>query len=80
MKTIPIDHFGEDLAFTYPKDKKKFQMFYLSRVQIDDVIEPIRAKEPIEMCVKKLKSECQEFYFGLNKSFRDSSDLQYGMK
>ena len=41
---------------------------------------PIRAKGPIEMCVKKPGSECQEFYFGLDKSFRYASDLQYGME
>ena len=80
MKAILIDHFGEDLAFTYPRDKKKSQMFYLSRVQIEDAIETICAKGPVEMCAKKLRSECQEFYFGLDKSFRYASDLQYGMK
>ena len=80
MKAILIDHFGEDLAFTYPGDKKKSQIFYLSRVQIEDVIETIRAKDPIALCAKKLRSECQEFYFGLDKSFRYASDLQYGME
>ena len=54
-------------------------MFYLSRVQIEDVIETIRA-DPIEMCAKKLRSECQEFYFGLDKNFRYASDLQNGME
>ena len=32
MKVILIDHFREGLAFMYPQDKKKSQMFYLSRV------------------------------------------------
>ena len=80
MKAILINHFEQDLAFTYPRDKKKFQIFSLSRVQIEDVIETIRAKDPIELCAKKLRSECQEFYFGLDKSFRYASDLQYGME
>ena len=80
MKAILIDNFGEDLAFTYPRGKKKSQMFYLSRVQIEDVIETIRVKDPIEMCAKKLRSECQEFYFGFDKSFRCASDLEYGME
>ena len=80
MKAIPVDHFGEDLAFRYPRDIKKSQMFYLSRLQIEDVIETICAKEPIEMCAKKLRSECQEFYFSLDKSFRYARDLQYGME
>ena len=80
MKAIPTDHFGEDLAFTYSRDIKKSQMFCPSRVQIEDVIETIRVEEPIEMCAKKLISQYQEFYFGLDKSFRYASDLQYGME
>ena len=80
MKAILIDHFGEDLAFAYPRDKKKSQMFYPCRVQIEDAIETIRAKDSVEMCAKKLRSECQEFYFGLDQSFRYASDLQYGME
>ena len=80
MKAILIDHFGVDLAFTYPRGKKKSQMFYLSRVQIEDVIKTIRAKDSMEMCAKKLTSEWQEFYFGLDKSFRYVSDLKYGME
>ena len=55
-------------------------MFYLSRVQIEGAVENICAKGPIEMCAKKLRSECQEFYFGLDKSFRYASDFQYGME
>ena len=43
-------------------------MFYLCRVQIEDVIETICAKDPIE------------FYFGLDKIFRYARDLQYGME
>ena len=80
MKAILIYHFGEDLAFTYPRGKKKSQIFYLSRVEIEDGIETIRRKDSIEMYAKKLRSECQEFYFGLDKSFRYASDLQYGME
>ena len=80
MKAILIDNFGEDLAFTYPRGKKKSQMFYLSRVQIEDVIETIRAKDTMEMCAEKLRSECQEFYFGFDKSFRYASDLEYEME
>ena len=74
-----IDHFGEDLAFTYPREKKKSQI-NLSRIQIEDVIEIICAKDPIEICAKKLRSECQEFDFGPDKGFRYASDLQYTME
>ena len=74
-----IDHFGADLLFTYPRDKKKSQM-NLSRIQIEDVIGIICAKDPIEMCAKKVRSECQEFEVGPDKGFRYASDLQYTME
>ena len=61
MKAILNDHFREDLTFTYPRYKYKSQIFYLSRVQIEDAIEIICAKDPIEMYSKKLKSEYQQF-------------------
>ena len=69
MKTLLINHFGDALAFTYPQDKRKSQMFYLSTVQTKDVIETLRLNDPIEVCVKKLRSECKSYDFGLNQSF-----------
>ena len=64
------------LITSYPRDKDKSQMFYLFRVQIEDVIKNIRTKDPVEMCATKFRSECHEFYFGIDKSFRYASDLQ----
>ena len=58
MKTLLINHFGDALAFMYPQDKRKSQLFYLSTVQTKDVIETLRLNDPIEVCVKKLRSEC----------------------
>ena len=75
-----IDHFGEELAFTYSRDKKKSQLFYLSAIKTENVLETIRTNDPIEICAKQLKSECQEFDFGLDHSFRYASDLECGIE
>ena len=80
MKPLLINHFGDALAFMYPQDKRKSQMFYLSTVQAKDVIETLPQNDPIEVCVKKLRSECKSYDFGLNQSFRYASDLQLGME
>ena len=80
MKILLINHFGDTLAFMYPQDKRKSQMFYLSTVQTKDVIETLRLNDPIEVCVKKLRSECKSYDFGLNQSFRYAIDLQLGME
>ena len=71
-----IDHFGEELAFTYSREKKKSQLFCLSAIKTENVVEIIRTNDPIEVCAKQLKSECQEFDFGLDHSFRYASDLE----
>ena len=73
-----IDHFGEWLTFTYSRDKKKSQLFYLSAIKTENVIEIIRTNDPIEVCAKQLKSECQEFDFGLDHSFRYAIDFECG--
>ena len=80
MKTLLINHFGDALAFMYPQDKRKSQMFYLSTAKTQDVIETLRLNDSIEVCVKKLRSECKSYDLGLNQSFRYASDLQLGME
>ena len=80
MKTLLINQFGDKLVFMYPQDKRKSQMFYLSTVQTNDVIETMRVNDPVKVCVQKLRSECKSYDFGLNQSFRYASDLQLGME
>ena len=80
MKTLLINHFGDVLAFMYPRDTRKSQMFYLSMIQTEDVIETIRVNDLVEVCAKKLKSECKSFDFDLDQSFRYASDLQLAME
>ena len=57
MKTLLIEHLGEELAFMYPNDKKKSQLFFLSTIQVADVIETARVNDPVEVCAKRLKFE-----------------------
>ena len=80
MKTLLINHFGDVLAFIYPRDKQKSQMFYLSLIQTEDVIKTLRVNDPVEVCAKQLKSECKSFDFALDQSFQYASDLQLGME
>ena len=75
-----IIRFGEEICFTYPKDRKKSQMFYFSSLQSGAVIETIRSNEPIEVCARKLSAECAEFDFGLNNSYRYARDLELSLQ
>ncbi|XP_057301781.1 uncharacterized protein LOC130636171 isoform X1 [Hydractinia symbiolongicarpus] len=81
LKTLLIDNFGEELSFTYPKDRKKSQMFYLSDTHTTaTVIETMRSNNPIEVCANKLRSECENFDFNLDNSFRYASDLELSLQ
>ena len=53
-----INNYGEEICFTYPKDKKNSQMFLSSKVFAGDVAEKLRCNDPVQMCAKILKSEC----------------------
>ena len=76
IKTLLIEHFGDELAFMYPRDKKKSQLFFLSTIEAADIIETVRVNDPVEICAKRLKFECKEFDFGLNNSFRYANDFK----
>ena len=45
VKPLLIDHFGEDISFTYPKDPSKSQSVFLKNVATPDVVEIVRDKE-----------------------------------
>ena len=58
VKTLLIDHFGEDICFTYPKDQSKSQGDFLKNVATPDVVEIVRDKDLIKECAYMLKAEC----------------------
>ncbi|XP_057297629.1 uncharacterized protein LOC130628662 [Hydractinia symbiolongicarpus] len=56
-------------------------MFYLSDTQTTaTVIETMRSNNPIEVCANKLRSECENFDFNLDNSFRYASDLELSLQ
>ena len=38
MKSLLIDHYGKNICFTYPKDRKKSQMFFSTALRQVDVV------------------------------------------
>ena len=74
-----INNYGEEICFTYPKDKKNSQMFLSSKVFAGDVAETLRCNDPVQMCAKILKSECEEVDFQLDKSYKSAQDLNISL-
>lgn len=78
VKSLLIQHFGDTICFTYPKDQKQSQMFFSSRICPADVIENLRKKtfsNNIILCASELRNECKSYEFALDQSYCDASDV-----
>ena len=71
-----IDCFGEDICFTYPKDRKKPQMFFSSQVSSEDVVETLRANKITKLCAEALRKECEDFNYNLEESYKTANNLR----
>ena len=63
VKRMLIAHFGEEICFTYPRDKSKPEMFYLTNISPADLVETIRRTDPVKICAEKLRKEREELDF-----------------
>ena len=74
-----IKHFGEEICFTYPKEKNKSQMFFSTKICSATLIETLRVSDPVKICAAKLRKECGDFDFLSENSYSDANDLQYSL-
>ena len=44
VKQLLIEFYGQDICFTYPKNKSKPQMFFSSSIRQADIVETLRVK------------------------------------
>ena len=79
VKQMLIAHFGEDICFTYPKEKRKSQLFFSTKIASADLVETLRLNDPVKICAEKLKKECEEFDFLPENSYCDANDVEYSM-
>lgn len=64
LKNRIINHFGDEVCFSYPRDKKKSIMFFSNVVKTSDVVSTIQFTDSIKLCAQTLKLECQTYSFG----------------
>ena len=80
VKQMLIAHVGEEICFTYPRNKSKPQMFYSINICPADLVETLRQTNPRKVCAEKLRKECEEFDFLLDNSYCDGEDLECSLK
>ena len=80
LKKMLINHFGQEICFTYPRDRQKSQMLLSSNITSTDVVEMLRSTDVVKACAEKLKKECEEFSFGLSDTYLDAHDIELSLK
>ena len=59
VKQLLIEFYGEEICFTYSKDKSKLQMFFSLSIRQADIVETLLVKNSIAECAQKLRDECE---------------------
>lgn len=59
------EQLGDEICFTYPKDRQKSQMLLSTKIKTADIAETLRVIDPIKSCAETLREECCNFVFGL---------------
>ena len=75
VKQLLIEKYGNDICFTYPRDRTKSQIFYFRLTPSESFLETIRSKSIYKECANALKEECLSFNFEPSNTFCDANDL-----
>ena len=75
LKGMLINHFGDSICFTYPKDQKESQMIFSTSIKSTDIAETLRQIDSIKECAKQLHMEAKLFDFELEGSFKSAEDV-----
>ena len=76
LKSMLIDYYGDEICFTYPKDAKKSQMFFSTRVKSEDIAETLRRNDFIQKCGEYFREKCQNLDLGLTGSYCSADDTE----
>lgn len=76
VKLFLVNHFGDKVVFSYPRQKNKSIMCFSRCVTPTSMAETIRTTDPISLCAKQIKQSLQEVDFDLQDRFCDANDLE----
>ena len=75
LKEMIINEFGDSVCFSYPRDRKKSQIFFSSSIHSEDLAETIRNTDAIKQCASKLLDDCKGYNVELEGSFHSGEDV-----
>ena len=75
-KELLVEKYGEDICFTYPRDRMESQMFYSRLIPSESFVETIRSKNIYKECASALKEESLNYNFELKNTFCDADNFR----
>lgn len=75
IKGLLIDEFGDDISFTYAKDRTLSQMVFSNKIKAADMAEEIRNSDSIKKCAEILRADIKNYKFGLENADCNAKDL-----
>lgn len=74
IKSCLIDYFGENIAFVYPKEKNKAQIFFSSQIKYHPIESQV--KNCVEECADILLNSLKEMDFNLKDKLCNENELK----
>ena len=69
MKNLLIKHFGEEIAFTYPKERSKSQIVHFANISVSKTIQRICSTNSLKDITDELARELKQYDFQLDDKF-----------
>lgn len=76
VKTLLIDHFGEDISFTYPRKRSKSQLVFSTKTSLKQTVKKIWSSNPLAEVTDQLANELKNYDFQLEDKYCDEHDLE----
>ena len=74
LKNMLIDHYGDTICFSYPRDRTKSQMFYSTNITREEVAERLRSTDTIKVCADQLCDDLKRYEFELEETYNLAED------
>ena len=55
FESVFENDFGDEISFTYPKDCRKSQMYFSTKIKTTDIVETLHVIDPTKSCAEKLR-------------------------
>ena len=76
VKTLLIDHFGEEISFAYPRKRSKSQLAFSTKTSVKQAVKKIWASYPLLEVKDQLANELKNYNFQLEDKYCDAHDLK----